>query len=91
MPRTSLQRLVNTTLVKNIRLGVTATARTGSPYNVTTGRDDNGDTVFNDRPSGVGAQQRRRRRACGIVAARVSYAFGFGQRSAGGTIRAARR
>ena len=29
--------------------------RTGAPYNVTTGRDDNGDTVFNDRPAGGGA------------------------------------
>jgi uncharacterized membrane protein YgcG len=25
----------------------------GSPYNITTGRDDNGDTVNNDRPAGV--------------------------------------
>ena len=52
-------------------------------YNVTTGRDDNGDTVFNDRPPGVG-----RNSAVGKgmwdVAARVSYAFGFGERSAAG-------
>lgn len=26
----------------------------GFPYTITTGRDDNGDTVFNDRPFGVG-------------------------------------
>jgi hypothetical protein len=25
----------------------------GQPLNVTTGRDDNGDTIFNDRPVGV--------------------------------------
>ena len=55
---------------KNLRLGVSTAARSGAPYNVTTGRDDNGDTVFNDRPAGVGRnsahQQRhvgRRRRA----------------------------
>jgi hypothetical protein len=82
VPRHVFSSIFNTTLMRNIRLGVTATARTGSPYNVTTGRDDNGDTVFNDRPAGLG-----RNSASGKgmwdVAARVSYAFGFGQRPAG--------
>ena len=27
--------------------------QSGMPYNITTGRDDNGDTVSNDRPAGV--------------------------------------
>ena len=27
--------------------------QSGTPYNITTGRDDNGDTVSNDRPAGV--------------------------------------
>ena len=31
----------------------------GQPLNVTTGRDDNGDTVFNDRPAGVGRNSER--------------------------------
>ena len=72
---------VNTTLLKNIRLGLTATARTGSPYAVTTGRDDNGDTVFNDRPAGV---SRNSALSKGMLdaGARVSYAFDFGQRAA---------
>jgi hypothetical protein len=71
--------IANTTLPKNIRLAVSATARGGAPYNITTGRDENGDTVFNDRPAGVG---RNRATSAGMwdVAARVSYAFGFGQR-----------
>ena len=30
-------------------------------YNITTGRDDNGDTVFNDRPAGVGRNSAARR------------------------------
>ena len=46
--------MLNTSLPKNIRLGLSGTARGGTPYNITTGRDDNGDTVFNDRPAGVG-------------------------------------
>jgi hypothetical protein len=28
-------------------------ANSGRPFNITTGRDDNGDTVTNDRPSGI--------------------------------------
>ena len=81
VPRHLFSGIVNTTLVKNIRLGVTATARTGTPFNVTTGHDGNGDTVFNDRPSGV-ARNSAAGKGMWDVAARVSYAFGFGQRSA---------
>jgi hypothetical protein len=60
-------------------MSLSATMQGGSPYNVTTGRDDNGDTVFNDRPEGVG---RNSARAKGTwdVGARLSYAFGFGRR-----------
>jgi hypothetical protein len=75
--------LFNTTLPRGIRVGLSTTARSGIPYNVTTGRDDNGDGVFVDRPAGVG---RNSRRSAGMwdVAARVSYAFGFGQRAQSG-------
>ncbi|MGE0446301.1 MAG: TonB-dependent receptor [Vicinamibacterales bacterium] len=31
----------------------------GQPLNVTTGRDDNGDTIFNDRPAGVARNSER--------------------------------
>jgi hypothetical protein len=31
----------------------------GTPYNVTTGRDENGDAIFNDRPAGEGRNSRR--------------------------------
>ncbi|MFN0110251.1 MAG: carboxypeptidase regulatory-like domain-containing protein [Blastocatellia bacterium] len=34
-------------------LGLTLSLGSGSPYNLTTGRDDNHDTVANDRPAGV--------------------------------------
>ena len=82
LPRHSASAVLNMPLFAQIRLGLTATARSGGRYNVTTGRDDNGDTVFNDRPAGVG-----RNSAVGHgmwdVAARLSYAFGFGERQAG--------
>ena len=35
------------------RLGAFASLASGKPYDITTGRDDNGDTVVNDRPVGV--------------------------------------
>ena len=34
-----------------VRLSPFITARSGSPFNITTGRDNNGDTEFNDRPA----------------------------------------
>lgn len=82
IPRHTASAVINTPLVAGIRLGLTATARSGTRYNITTGRDDNGDTVFNDRPDGVG---RNRAVAQGMwdVSGRLSYAFGFGERPAG--------
>ena len=83
VPRHIFSGVANTTLLKNIRLGLTATARTGSPYTVTSGRDDNGDTVFNDRPAGI-SRNSAASKGMWDVGARVSYAFGFGQRPATG-------
>ncbi len=36
------------------RMGTIASFASGLPFNIKTGRDDNGDTVANDRPPGVG-------------------------------------
>lgn len=40
-------------LPKQLTLGLIAAIHSGPPYNITTGRDDNHDTVVNDRPAGV--------------------------------------
>lgn len=40
-------------LPMGIRAGSFVSLASGMPYNVTTGRDGNGDTVVNDRPNGV--------------------------------------
>jgi hypothetical protein len=40
-------------LPKAFRLGVFVTLGAGIPYNISTGRDENGDTVAADRPTGV--------------------------------------
>lgn len=62
----------------SFNVSLTARVQSGTPYNITTGRDDNGDGVFNDRPAGV-------RRNAALTAgqwdlgARISYAIGFGE------------
>ena len=90
IPRHTASAVVNLPLPYRFRLGLTSSARSGTRYNITTGRDDNGDTVFNDRPAGVG-----RNSAVGKgswdLAARLSYTFGFGDRSAAGPGGAGRR
>ena len=87
VPHHVASAIVNTTVMKNIRLGLTATARTGTAYNITTGHDDNFDTVFTDRPAGVG-RNNATSKGMWDASARVSYAFGFGQRppAAGGPV-----
>ena len=50
---------------------------------ITSGRDDNGDTVFNDRPAGI-SRNSAVSKGMWDVGARVSYGFGFGQRPATG-------
>ena len=42
-----------------IRAGINLQASSATPYTITTGRDDNGDTVFNDRRAGVGRNSER--------------------------------
>ncbi len=41
-------------LPKGFRLSLSPSFSSGLPYNITTGFDENGDTVFNDRPPTVG-------------------------------------
>ncbi len=45
--------MANVPLLAGVRAGLNVQASSALPYTVTTGRDDNGDTVFNDRPVGV--------------------------------------
>jgi hypothetical protein len=71
--------MVSAPVWRNIRLSVSAMMQGGVPYNLTTGRDDNADTVFNDRPAGVGRNSSRGKGAWD-AGARLSYTFGFGER-----------
>jgi hypothetical protein len=64
-------------LAKGLRLGTTFYFNSALPYNVTTGRDDNGDTAFNDRPPGT-ARNSARGAAEWDLSARLSWLFAFG-------------
>jgi hypothetical protein len=72
-----VQLLLTSNQIRNVTANVTYLANAGQPYNLTTGRDDNGDGFVNDRPAGVGL---RTLRAAGqqTLNARVQYAFQMG-------------
>ncbi|MGH9311604.1 MAG: carboxypeptidase regulatory-like domain-containing protein [Vicinamibacterales bacterium] len=75
-----LTGLFNVPIWKRLRLGSTFRVASAPPYNITTGFDDNGDTVLNDRPAGVGRNSARGNTQVDVTA-RLSWTFGFGQRT----------
>jgi len=75
-----LTGMINMNLWRGFKLASSFNASSGQPYNIITGRDDNGDTVSNDRPAGVGRNIGRTAPRW-EAGARLSYAFGFGARN----------
>ncbi|MGE5245329.1 MAG: carboxypeptidase regulatory-like domain-containing protein [Betaproteobacteria bacterium] len=69
--------LANFPLPWNFRMGTAVRVQSGLPYDITTGRDENGDTVSNDRPAGV-TRNSGRGTATVDVGARLSWSVGFG-------------
>jgi hypothetical protein len=67
----------NVPLKKRVRLGTSLRVQSALPYNITTGRDDNGDTVSNDRPAGV-TRNTGRGSAQVDLGLRLSWGIGFG-------------
>ncbi|HJR61765.1 MAG TPA: carboxypeptidase-like regulatory domain-containing protein [Vicinamibacterales bacterium] len=83
VPRHSVSGMFSMPLITNMRVALNGGVRSGTPYTITTGRDDNGDTVFNDRPAGV-ARNSARTEMTWELGGRLSYAFGFGRRPPAG-------
>ena len=50
---------VNSQFLRNFSANVNLASNSGTPYTITTGVDNNGDSIFNDRPSGVGRNSLR--------------------------------
>ncbi len=57
--RHRLQVQANAPILFGIRANANLTVASGVPYTMTTGRDDNDDGAFNDRPEGVGRNSLR--------------------------------
>lgn len=68
----------NYTLPKGLRLGTILQANSATPYNITTGFDNNNDSIINDRPAGL---SRNSARGAGRLdmSTRLSWGFGFGK------------
>ena len=75
--RHRVQASINTQTLKNLNAGLTLAGNSGAPYTITTGADNNGDSIFNDRPSGVGRNTLRTPWQLTWTSA-VSYSLGFG-------------
>jgi hypothetical protein len=75
--RHRLNLTLNNQIVRNLLLGLNLNTFSAPPYTMLSGRDDNGDGIFNDRPAGVG---RNTLRASGqtTVNANIGYIFAFG-------------
>ena len=78
--RHRVSSMVNVNLWKGFKLATNVNANSATPYTITTGRDNNQDTVSNDRPLGVGRNSARGSNRWDI-GARLSYVFGFGARA----------
>jgi hypothetical protein len=53
VPRHQFSASVNSRLPLDVFLTTSVNVNNGNPYSITTGRDDNGDGVTNDRPPGM--------------------------------------
>jgi carboxypeptidase family protein len=71
--------MLNMQLAGGLRIGTVFNASSALPYNITTGFDDNLDSVSNDRTEGVGRNSARGS-AQWNVGTRLAWGFGFGAR-----------
>jgi hypothetical protein len=74
-----LTGMMNMDLWTGFKVSTNFFVSSGTPYNITTGYDDNGDTVSNDRPAGV-TRNSARTAGRADMGLRLSWAFGFGRR-----------
>jgi Carboxypeptidase regulatory-like domain len=70
----------NNQIVRNVLVGLSVNATSGDAYTLLTGRDDNGDGIFNDRPAGTG---RNTLRATGQTNVNLflAYQIAFGRQA----------
>jgi hypothetical protein len=81
---------ITTTALKNLNANVSFNANSGTPFTITTGADNNSDSIFNDRPVG-GVRNGVRTPWQYTWNGNVSYSIPFGPPAAAATPAAARR
>lgn len=64
--------------LRNLSANVNLNGSTGTPYSIRTGRDENGDSVFNDRPAGVSRNTERTAMQL-AVNINLNYMIAFGR------------
>lgn len=70
--------MASASLPRGFRVMAMTSASSAGPYNITTGFDENGDTVINDRPAGVGRNSGRGAGQVDLMT-RIGWGFGFGK------------
>jgi hypothetical protein len=68
----------NNQIIRNLLMGINLNAQSADPYSLLTGRDDNGDGIFNDRPAGIGRNGLRARGQT-TMNMFLGYQFAFGR------------
>lgn len=76
--RHRLFSILDWSITRNLRLGTIFRFSSAAPYNITTGFDDNGDTISNDRPPGV-SRNSARGASQWDASMRLSWSLGFGR------------
>ena len=71
----------NNQIVRNLIVALNVNAASAPPYTMLTGRDDNADGIFNDRPGGVGRNTLRADMQA-TINLQLGYQFAFGQTAA---------
>jgi len=84
-PPHSLNLNVTSNVVRNVSMGGGLSMSSGAPYNITTGYDENGDQMLNDRPGGVSRNSGRVPVWYQAWSARLGYTWSFGHSGAAGT------
>jgi hypothetical protein len=68
---------LNSQALKNLNTSLSLSGNTGAPYNITTGLDENNDSIFNDRPIGIGRNSARTA-AQATITANLTYSIALG-------------
>lgn len=74
---------LNSQALRNLSMNFNFSTSSGSAYNITTGRDNNGDLYFNDRPAGFGRNAGRGDGQWNLNAS-FNYSMTFGRPAGGG-------